>query len=164
MSGPANFGISLMCVAPQKFVVIFLLLKAVSCKCERVLHKTGIFCSSSHTPGNDGNASMPEQVKWPNPWRKMIIIITTTILLVFQYLYCSGMGTVMHLLWTWQFSIHIPMIMLVWQGYKHFVFLVKYSELGMLYEVVVLVLKIYYVCILYTVLHTVLSLTFFELL
>jgi len=24
-------------------------------------------------PGNDGNASMPEQVKRPNPWRKMII-------------------------------------------------------------------------------------------
>ena len=26
-------------------------------------------------PGNDGNASMPEQVKRPNPWRKIIIII-----------------------------------------------------------------------------------------
>jgi len=25
-------------------------------------------------PGNDGNASMPEQVKRPNPWRKMMII------------------------------------------------------------------------------------------
>jgi hypothetical protein len=25
--------------------------------------------------GNDGNASMPEQVKRPNPWRKIIIII-----------------------------------------------------------------------------------------
>jgi hypothetical protein len=50
MSGPGNFGTSLMCVAPQKFVVIFLLLKAVSCKCERVLHKTGIFCSSSSSP------------------------------------------------------------------------------------------------------------------
>jgi len=23
-------------------------------------------------PGNDGNASMPEQVKRPNPWRKMM--------------------------------------------------------------------------------------------
>jgi hypothetical protein len=22
-------------------------------------------------PGNDGNASMPEQIKRPNPWRKM---------------------------------------------------------------------------------------------
>ena len=91
-----------MCVAPQKFVVIFLLLKAVSCKCERVLHKTGVFCSSSHAPGNDGNASVPEQVKRPNPRRKMmmmmIIIIIITILLVFQYLYCSGMGTAMHLL------------------------------------------------------------------
>jgi len=25
-------------------------------------------------PGNDGNTSMPEQVKRPNPWRKMMII------------------------------------------------------------------------------------------
>ena len=25
--------------------------------------------------GNDGNASMPEQVKRPNPWRKMMIIM-----------------------------------------------------------------------------------------
>ena len=29
-------------------------------------------------PGNDGNASMPEQVKRPNPWRKMMMMITTT--------------------------------------------------------------------------------------
>jgi len=26
-------------------------------------------------PGNDGNASMPEQFKVPNPWRKMMIKI-----------------------------------------------------------------------------------------
>jgi len=26
-------------------------------------------------PGNDGNASMPEQVKRPNPWRKMMMMI-----------------------------------------------------------------------------------------
>jgi hypothetical protein len=25
-------------------------------------------------PGNDGNASMPERVKRPNPWRKMMMI------------------------------------------------------------------------------------------
>ena len=25
-------------------------------------------------PGNDGNMSMPEQVKRPNPWRKMMMI------------------------------------------------------------------------------------------
>jgi len=25
-------------------------------------------------PGNDGNASMLEQVKRPNPWRKMVIM------------------------------------------------------------------------------------------
>ena len=24
-------------------------------------------------PGNDGNSSMPEQVKRPNPWRKMMM-------------------------------------------------------------------------------------------
>jgi hypothetical protein len=24
--------------------------------------------------GNDGNASMPEQVKRPNPWRKMMVM------------------------------------------------------------------------------------------
>jgi len=27
------------------------------------------------TPGNDGNASMPEQVKRPNPWRKTMTMI-----------------------------------------------------------------------------------------
>jgi len=26
-------------------------------------------------PGNDGNASMPEQVERPNPWRKMMMIL-----------------------------------------------------------------------------------------
>ena len=26
-------------------------------------------------PGNDGNVSMPEQVKWPNPWRKMMMMV-----------------------------------------------------------------------------------------
>jgi len=26
-------------------------------------------------PGNDGNASMPEQVRRPNPWRKMMMAI-----------------------------------------------------------------------------------------
>ena len=30
-------------------------------------------------PGNDGNASMPEQVKRPNPWRKMMMIIKAPI-------------------------------------------------------------------------------------
>jgi hypothetical protein len=25
-------------------------------------------------PGNDGNALMPEQVKRPNPWRKMMMM------------------------------------------------------------------------------------------
>jgi len=34
-------------------------------------------------PGNDGNASMPELVKRPNPWRKIVIIII--ILLDYYY-------------------------------------------------------------------------------
>jgi hypothetical protein len=28
-----------------------------------------------NAPGNDGNASMPEQVKRPNPWRKMMMMM-----------------------------------------------------------------------------------------
>jgi hypothetical protein len=27
-------------------------------------------------PGKDGNASMPEQVKRPNPWKKMMMMMT----------------------------------------------------------------------------------------
>ena len=27
------------------------------------------------TPGNNGHVSMPEQVKQPNPWRKMMMIM-----------------------------------------------------------------------------------------
>jgi hypothetical protein len=30
-------------------------------------------------PGNDGNVSMPEQIKRPNPWRKMIMMMMTAI-------------------------------------------------------------------------------------
>jgi len=30
-------------------------------------------------PGNDGNASMPEQVKRPNPWRKKMMMIVTDV-------------------------------------------------------------------------------------
>jgi hypothetical protein len=26
-------------------------------------------------PGNDGNASMPEKIKRPNPWRKMMMLL-----------------------------------------------------------------------------------------
>jgi hypothetical protein len=29
-------------------------------------------------PGNGGNASMPEQVKRPNPWRKMMMMTMKT--------------------------------------------------------------------------------------
>jgi hypothetical protein len=28
----------------------------------------------ANAPGNDDNASMPEQVKRPNPWRKMMMM------------------------------------------------------------------------------------------
>jgi len=28
-------------------------------------------------PGNDGNASMPEQFKRPNPWRKTMMMMMT---------------------------------------------------------------------------------------
>jgi hypothetical protein len=31
------------------------------------------------TPGNDGNASMPEQVKRPNPWRKMMTMMMMSV-------------------------------------------------------------------------------------
>jgi hypothetical protein len=31
-------------------------------------------------PGKDGNASMPERAKRPNPWMKLIIIITIIII------------------------------------------------------------------------------------
>ena len=30
-------------------------------------------------PGNDGNASMPEQDKRPNPWRKMMMMMMMNI-------------------------------------------------------------------------------------
>jgi hypothetical protein len=29
-------------------------------------------------PGKDGNASIPEQVKRPNPWRKMMMVMMST--------------------------------------------------------------------------------------
>ena len=32
-------------------------------------------------PGNDGNASMPEQVKQPNPWRKMMMMMIVSSIL-----------------------------------------------------------------------------------
>ena len=33
-------------------------------------------------PGNDGNASMPEQVKRPNPWRKMMMMMIMIIIII----------------------------------------------------------------------------------
>ena len=31
-------------------------------------------------PGNDGKASMPEQVKRPNPWRKMMMMMKMMVM------------------------------------------------------------------------------------
>jgi hypothetical protein len=33
-------------------------------------------------PENDGNASMPEQLKRPNPWRKKMTTTTTTMMMM----------------------------------------------------------------------------------
>jgi hypothetical protein len=35
--------------------------------------------------GEDGNASMPEQVKRPNPWRKMMMVMFYTQLIMPAY-------------------------------------------------------------------------------
>jgi len=32
-------------------------------------------------PGNDGKASMPEEVKRPNPWWKMLLLMMMTTIL-----------------------------------------------------------------------------------
>ena len=37
-------------------------------------------------PGNDGNASMPEHVKGPNPWRKMTIIYIYKVIYIYNVL------------------------------------------------------------------------------
>jgi len=34
---------------------------------------------SVDAPGNDGNALMPEQVRQPNPWRKMMMMMITVV-------------------------------------------------------------------------------------
>jgi hypothetical protein len=41
------------------------------------------------SPGKDGNTSMPEQVKRPNPWRKMMMTILHIIPLTICYCYTS---------------------------------------------------------------------------
>jgi hypothetical protein len=43
-------------------------------------------------PGKDGNASMPEQVIRPNPWRKM----TTMIMIHFKVLSTTGYHKFVH--------------------------------------------------------------------
>jgi len=37
-------------------------------------------------PGNNGNASMPEKVKRPNPWRKMMMMIFFFMTVFLHYL------------------------------------------------------------------------------
>ena len=37
-------------------------------------------------PGKDSNASMPEQVKRPNPWRKMMMMMMMILITKFQTL------------------------------------------------------------------------------
>jgi len=42
-------------------------------------------------PGNDGNTSMPEQVKRPNPWRKLIILLSQIQFVQHEtYRWCAG--------------------------------------------------------------------------
>jgi len=36
-------------------------------------------------PGNDGNASMPEQVKRPNPWMMMMMMMMVLVLTTLEY-------------------------------------------------------------------------------
>jgi len=38
-------------------------------------------------PGNDGNASMPEEVKRPNPWRKMMMMIMIFVVTATKFLF-----------------------------------------------------------------------------
>jgi hypothetical protein len=40
-------------------------------------------------PGNDGNASMPEQVKRPNPWRKMMMMMMMMMMMLVNNQYLS---------------------------------------------------------------------------
>jgi len=37
------------------------------------------------TQGNDGNASMPEQVKRPNPWRQMMMMMMMMMIATSEY-------------------------------------------------------------------------------
>lgn len=57
-SGPGNFGISLLCVAPHKFVVVFLLLKAVCCKCFTCCIKLAYFVDHYHHHHNFSGLSV----------------------------------------------------------------------------------------------------------
>jgi hypothetical protein len=36
-------------------------------------------------PGNDGNASMPEQVKRPNPWKKKKKVMMMMMIIIYIY-------------------------------------------------------------------------------
>ena len=41
-------------------------------------------------PGNDGNVSMPEKVKRPNPWRKMIMMMINRGILLWNFRVGNG--------------------------------------------------------------------------
>jgi hypothetical protein len=41
-------------------------------------------------PGNDGNASMPEQVKHPKPWRKMMTMTMIIIIIILVITFIQG--------------------------------------------------------------------------
>ena len=44
-------------------------------------------------PGNDGNASMPEQVKLPNPWRRMMMMMMMMMMMRGISSLCSSVAT-----------------------------------------------------------------------
>jgi len=44
----------------------------------------GQFASLVDATGNDGNASMPEQVKRPNPWRKMMLMMMMMMMMMYH--------------------------------------------------------------------------------
>jgi len=60
------------------------------------------------TPWNAGNSSMLEQVKWPNPWKKMMMIIMIWAAMPVMHLLCLwsfhcsiNQTTYLDILWDW---------------------------------------------------------------
>jgi len=56
--------------------------------CRNTPSTTNLEEENVDVPGNDGNASMLEQVKRPNPWRKMMMMM---MMMMMTILY-SGKG------------------------------------------------------------------------